>query len=161
VGFSTSPEADRALTVALRLLSIRARGQKEMADRLRRKGFEARVVAQVLQELTARRLLDDELFARGWIRTRVLTRQLGRRRLADELREKGVPEEIVGTVLQEAFQEVSEEEVARQAAEKRFRLLTHLSVEVIRRRLTGYLLRRGFPREMVERLVSSLVRRKD
>ena len=132
-----------------------------MADRLRRKGFEVKVVAQVLQELTARRLLDDEAFARGWVRTRVLTRHLGRRRLAEELREKGVPEEIVGTALQEAFREVSEEEVARQAGEKRFKLLAHLSVDVIRRRLTGYLLRRGFPREIVERVVTFLVRDKE
>ncbi len=128
-----------------------------MTDRLRRKGFEARVVAQVLQELTTRRLLDDEAFARGWVRTRVLTRHLGRRRLANELREKGVSGEIAGTVLQEAFQEVSEEEVARQAAERRFQLLAHLPVEVIRRRLTNYLLRRGFPSEIVEQVVSTFI----
>lgn len=157
MGFSPSPDIERALKVALRLLSIRARSRQELADRLRRRGFEARVVAQVLHELATRRLLDDAAFARGWVRTRVLSRRLGRRRLADELREKGVSEEIVETVLRDTFRELREEEIARQAAERRITALAHLSVEVIRRRLTGYLLRRGFPRETVEQVVGQLV----
>ena len=161
MGFSTAPDVQRALQFALHLLSIRARSHQEIAGRLQRKGFEAEVVAQVLQELTARRLLDDETFARGWVQARLLHRHLGRRRLAEELREKGVSEEIARTILQEAFQEVSEEEVARQAAEKRFRVLAHLSGGVIRRRLAGYLLRRGFPREVVERVVNLLISRGD
>lgn len=128
-------------------------------ERLRQRGFGDQVVARVVQDLSSRGLVDDQAFALNWARARVLTRCMGRRRLAEELREKGVPKEVVEVAIREAFQETGEEAVARGAAEKRLKALRHLPTSVARRRLAGYLLRRGFSSEMVRRLVTTLVKK--
>ncbi len=154
-----SAECQTAIQAALRLLSFRAWSEQELVERLRRRGFAAKVVARVVQDLTSRGLMDDWAFASERARTRVLSHHVGPRRLKEDLRHKGVAEEITEATIRELFKEIDEEEVARAGAAKRLQSLRHLSTPVALRRLTAYLLRQGFSPETVERVVTPLVNR--
>ncbi len=155
-----TPSADRdaAMRVALRLLSVRARSRQEVVERLRRRGFPSVVVAQVVQDLTARGLVDDHAFALQRARARVLSRHLSPRWLKSELRDKGVADEIVEATVRQVFQEIEEDEVARAGALKRLKTLGNASSAVVQRRLAAYLLRRGFSPETARRVITTLVK---
>jgi regulatory protein len=153
----SSADHTAAMQAALRLLSIRARSEHELVERLRRRGFDAEVVDRVVQDLTNRGLVNDWAFASQRARTRVLNHQVGPRRLKEELRHKGMTKEIVETTVREIFQEVDEEEIARAGAAKRLKSLGHLSAPVALRRLAAYLLRQGFSPDTVQRVVTTLV----
>ncbi|MBC7315870.1 MAG: RecX family transcriptional regulator, partial [Chloroflexi bacterium] len=76
--------------------------------------------------------------------------------LSAELREKGVNQEVIEAALEPL--DLDEEESAQRAAEKALRRYASLDEETFRRRLSGYLQRRGFTAEVCRRIVERLWR---
>jgi len=132
----------------LRLLSRRARSAQELRGRLRRAGFEADVVEQVLADLGAAGLVDDQEFARSWVASRRAAGGAGRHKLRWELRQKGVAEHLIRQVVDEAITEEMETEQALLLARRRILGEGDAPWELARvRRL---LLGRGYGFETVE-----------
>ncbi len=102
VGASSS-DYDAAMDRAARLLTLRARTERELADRLEQAGFEAGVVEEVVERLRDLRLVDDAAFARAWVEERTRRKASGPALLRDELRVKGVDSTVVDEILEEAF----------------------------------------------------------
>lgn len=78
-----------ALDRAVGFLAARARSRHEIGQKLLQAGYRPNTVEMVLYKLERERLLDDADFARQWVESRVHHR-LGRSRIAQELRRKGV-----------------------------------------------------------------------
>lgn len=135
----------RAREAALGLLGYRPRTAAELRRRLERKEFPPEIAARCVADLVEHGLVDDTAFAQTFVRDRVRLRPKGRRLLVQELRAKGVDadaaHDAVAEVLDEA--EVSETELARAAAE-RWRPRAGEDPARARRRLHGFLARRGF-----------------
>lgn len=70
---------------------------------------------------------------------------MGRRRMTWELRQKGVGKGLVEEAVEEVWEGRSELEVAKDVARRRLKAYRGLDAPTIRRRLKGYLERRGFP----------------
>lgn len=140
----------KAREAALSLLSFRSRSAVELRRRLERKDFPPEVAEQCVAELVERGLVDDDAFAETWVRDRVRLRPQGKRRLVQELRAKGVDSEAaheaVGEVLE--AEEVSDTELALAAAAK-WRPRAGEDPARARRRLHGFLARRGFSGEAI------------
>lgn len=139
-----STELERAREAALMLLTVRARSVGELRDRLERKSFAEDACVRVIADLTAAGLLDDREFARLWADERVRLRPVGRRRLVAELRAKKVDTAVIDEVAAEVYGKHPEVELARRALRKRTRSVDTEEIERDRRRLEGFLLRRGF-----------------
>lgn len=157
-------EAQRqeAMDVALSYLSHRSRSRAEVRRRLRREDVAETVVEDVLARCEEMGYLDDREFAAGWARDRIRLKPRGRLRLVAELRKKGVSEADAEAGVERAFREadVTERELLERAARKRWESRRTDDPRTARRRLAGYLKRRGFPfhdiREVVDRLVGEL-----
>lgn len=78
-----------ALDRAVGYLAARARSRKEIEDKLLQAGYRPSTVDMVVYKLQRENLLDDADFARQWVEARQ-THKLGRSRIAQELRRKGV-----------------------------------------------------------------------
>lgn len=133
---------------ALDALARRARSRADLGRWLRQREFTGAEIEPALEKLTELGLLDDLEFARGFARTRMSTgRGFGPRRVAAELSRRGVPREIADQVLAEvAGEEGAEDESAVLDAlvAKRLKGMKDLDPNVVRRRLYGWLARRGF-----------------
>lgn len=138
-----------AWEIALKLLAMRALSREELRRRLARRGVPPEQISATLAKLTAARYLDDGEYARAWARSRAHRRSLGPTRLAQELRAKGIAERDIAGAVQEVYAERGAREVAEAAAMRRLPALQGLSPEVARRRLAGYLSRRGFAAEII------------
>lgn len=79
---------------------------------------EARIEA-VVQRLQAQRYLDDQAFATDYTRLRQEGAKFGRRRVQQDLQRKGVDSELVASTLDTAYEQVNEEELARQFLERK------------------------------------------
>ncbi len=141
----------RARAVALDLLSRKAWTRRDLRERLRRRGAPEEVAEAVVADLEALGYVDDRAFALGWAEAR--GRAFGSRRLREELVRKGVTRPLVAEAVRSAFAETDEETRAREAAERRLRALGRTAPAEAGQRLWGYLLRRGFPAEVVRRVV--------
>ncbi|OGO50870.1 MAG: hypothetical protein A2148_07910 [Chloroflexi bacterium RBG_16_68_14] len=138
-----------ALESALRLLSYRPRSERELGDRLARKGFGREVIAGTLSRLRELGYLDDAAFARFWTETRQAFRPRSRWLLAGELRRRGVSQEAA----EGATAAISDEQAAYQAAARRLRALRGLEYQQFRERLGRFLTSRGFSYAVARRTI--------
>lgn len=146
-------DAARARTVAFDLLSRKAWTRRELRERLRRRGAPEAVADAVVADLEARGYVDDRAFANSWAEARARGHAYGPRRLRDALAAKGVDRPLVEEAVRQAFAEADEETRARAAAARRLPLLRRGAPEQVARRLSAYLLRRGFAGSIVRRVV--------
>lgn len=149
----------KAIEDAYNLLSFRARAEKELAERLQRKGYEEAVIVQVVEKLRGAGYLNDESFARSWVEGRGKT--LGRRALAYELRQKGIDNDTVSRMLAEAKPEETEEQTARLVAVRKVGDNPADKSREARAKLAAFLQRRGFGWDTIRPVLADLYRVRD
>jgi regulatory protein len=115
-----SDQGSAARDQCVKLLADRPRTRAELETALRRRGFAAEVIAEVLDRYSDVGMIDDEAFARAWVTSRHHSKGLARRALAGELRRKGVSDDDLGTALDELDGD-TEIETARALVERRLR----------------------------------------
>ncbi|NNG39546.1 regulatory protein RecX [Flexivirga sp. ID2601S] len=119
------------------------RSRKQLADKLRQRGCTDEVAAEVLDRMEEVGLIDDAAYAGMLVRSQQASRGLARGALRQELRRKGVDDEIARAQLDEIDEE-SERERARALADKKLRSMHGLDATVQTRRLAGMLARKGY-----------------
>lgn len=132
-----------AREAAMRLLNARMRSRTELCQRLLKRDFQADTVERVLNVLTGAGLLNDERFARAWVNDRLNLRPSGLMLLRRELKKHGIAESIIDQVLSE-HSEDDEIERAWSLLSRRRAQFEGLDIQTSRRRMSGYLARRGF-----------------
>jgi regulatory protein len=154
------PEDEQAARdTCLRLLSRRARSAGELRERLRTGGFSTDVAEGVLSNLEDAGLIDDEEFARSWVAGRKAAGGASRRRIAWELRRKGVDRDLIERVLREEMDDRTELGQAAQLARKKLRGQPVDGKELSR--LRRHLLGRGFGFDTVDRVLQAVAREED
>jgi len=126
---------------ALHFISYRPRSEVEVRKKLAEKGADPEIIETILVRLRTAQLVGDDQFARKWIDNRSTFRPRSHRMLRYELHQKGVGEVFIQQALAEAE---SEPDLAYQAGTKYARRLEGLDWEQFRKRLSGFLGRRGF-----------------
>ena len=140
------------LDAALRYLSYRPRSEWEMKTHLEKKRFSPASVQAVLLSLREQKLVDDVAFAEFWKTNRESFSPRSQAMLRNELRRKGIAQDIIA----EVTQEVDEEASAYEAAQKRARRLTISDYDSFRRGLAAFLRQRGFNHEVAQQTINHL-----
>ena len=109
-------EADKAYERALTFLEKRDRTEREIADRLARDGFSEDAAMQTLGRLREAGLVDDADYAARYAEA-LTAKGRGRLRIAEEMRRKGLPGELVRNTLEDL--NTAEDERGRALAEAR------------------------------------------
>ncbi len=145
---------------ALNSLAHGRRTRRELEIRLRRIQPDAALIAEALDRLEANGILSDVEVARAEASAR-LRRGEAPARVRQNLRRKGIDARGTDAAIVEAIETdgFDEHSACRQQAEKRARALASLEPEVARRRLTAYLLRRGFGGGSVRSVVAEILGR--
>lgn len=162
-GVRQPPGTDRAFEIAARFLGTRPRTRWEVERRLARAGADEATIGATLERLTELGYLDDAAFVRWWAEQRDRHAPRGRRLLEAELRQRGVPRDVI-----EAFRETyasperaphdaslpsSDEERARVALEGHLRGRPLPEDSRALQRLGMFLVRRGFDPETARRVL--------
>jgi len=155
-----SPDSKKALQTVFRLLKIRPRSEKEINDRLRKKHFTQPVIAYTLTYLKRHHLIDDNAFAHEWIEAR-LRKPFGSNRIRYELIEKGIKPELIQQNLAAILSHHDEEASLKELAIKQKKKYRNIDMDTSRRKLYGYLIRRGFPKENILRTIHELLKDHD
>lgn len=140
------PDADPesvARKILLDQLTGQARSRKELADKLAKKDVPAELATRLLDRFEEVGLIDDGAFARSWVESRQPGKGLARRALAQELRRKGIDDEVAREALDEIEPE-QEEAAARVLVRKKLRTLSRVDDATATRRLVGLLARKGY-----------------
>jgi len=134
-------EAHQAHEAALRYLDYRPRSVDEIRRHLKTKDVRPDFIDEVVERLSQAGLLDDQAFARYWLENRSDFRPRGERALRMELRQKGVPDDVIAEVLGQGH---NEDDSAYRAAVTQARKIRATDPREFRRKLEAHLARRGF-----------------
>lgn len=92
---------DKAYMRCLDLIVRRLRSEGEVREYLKRKEYTPAVIDVIIVRLQQSGYIDDRRFAESWVSNRRLLRNISKRKLRLELKQKYVNEEIVNDVLAE------------------------------------------------------------
>jgi regulatory protein len=143
---------------ALRMLDRRSRTVSELRQRLARHRHAPSAIEATLQRLVNVGLLDDDAYARQFVRSRLAAGRTAPARVQRELVHRGVDRQTAETALQDVVTEdaVEVETIIDDAVRRRAPSLAKLDAGTRRRRLYAYLARRGFNPDEIRRALERL-----
>jgi len=136
-----------AKNAALKILSSRWRSEKEIEKKLLEKGFSMEEIEETIIWLKELGYIDDEKFGFQWAKYRIENRSYGLIRISYDLKGKGVNKKTIEAVIDKLRDEFNLHEVAMLAAQRKARGLQKSAASL--RKLYGYLMRKGFPPEII------------
>lgn len=142
----------------LRFASLRPRSEKEIKLWFKRKNIDSSLGTEVFNRLKNIGLVDDESFTKWWVGQRREFRPRSKMALMSELKQKGVARDIIDKVLQE-IDTSSELEFAKRVALKKLRVLSGLPFDEKKKKLFGFLGRRGFSWETANKTIDELLQK--
>ena len=138
----------KAKEIVFRLLKFRPRSKQEVVQRLREKQFHEGIISEALEYFKKTGLIDDALFAEGWIRSR-LNKPFGIQRIRFELRQKGVDEDVISSAINKEVRDYDETKAMLALVENQSRKYQGLDKQTTQRRMHAFLARRGFSVEAI------------
>ena len=147
-----------AYNYALNLLSARPYATKALHRKLIQKEYPAADAEDAIRRLVANGFLDDEKYAEQYARSKMLSTGASKRRLTQDLYRKGVKADIANTAIANviADEEIDTAAVIEHVARKKLAQLGDIEPLVLRRRLFGFLARRGYDVDEIKAVVARL-----
>jgi len=145
-------------TAAINGLARRAYSVYEMRTYLERRAEDKETVPPILARLKQHKYLDDERYARQFVRLRAETRKQGAFRIARDLRARGVPDRHIDAALAERAAGYDEGEVVRARLARRLKALHAPLDERRTASLYNSLLRAGFSADTIRRELRALAK---
>ena len=146
--FKKASEFGKLYQRTLEWVLVRPRSEREAYDYLYKKIYEKKLdknyINRIIEKLKDKNYLDDFRFAEYYVENRFVKKGISLRRLEMELLKKGVSEETIKQVLVESPRS-EEEEIKKVILKKRAKYDDE--------KLTAYLVRQGFPYDLVRELV--------
>ncbi|RKP55530.1 regulatory protein RecX [Cohnella endophytica] len=136
-------QKEEAYRSALYMLETKARTTAELSRALKRKGYEAEIIAACVERLQARRFVDDAAYAKRFAEQRASGQRKGRMLIRQELMQRGVGRADVDRALEELDSQV-EESAALSLARKKWPS-TKGNDRERKMKLLALLMRRGYP----------------
>lgn len=150
--------AQSAYNRALDLLSARPYTVRDLKRKLARKEVPADEIDAVLDRLTGAGLLDDEKYALAFARSKLMSAGSSKRRIRQELGRKGVSAEMSDIAVAQvvADEELDTRALVERVARKKLASLGDLEPLVLRRRMYGFLARRGYDLDEIQAVMKGL-----
>jgi regulatory protein len=146
-------EEEVAYLRALKFISYRIRTEDEIKRNLSKHRISSEVISNVLLRLGRNGLVDDIQFANSWVENRNEFRPRAHRMLTYELRKKGISDEVISQSLDNT---ISDQELAFKAAQNQVHKYKELEWPIFRRKLHGFLSRRGFSYTIISLVVDQV-----
>ena len=143
---------------AVRALMRRAYSAYEMKQLLGRRTEDDHLLGAVMDRLKRAKMIDDERFAKQFVRQRTEIRRQGKFRIARDLRARGVLDRHIEAALAETAKETDEAAIVRHRLERK---LQSFRGEIDERKMASMyrsLLRAGFSADVVRQELKAITR---
>ncbi len=141
----------KAKKYAFKLLSYRGRSEKELKERLIKKGISKAVASSTIQELKRLGLIDDRSLAETLKREALSRKLLSQQGAIRFLHHRGIPHKIINQVLD--YDEIIDINNARRLVSKKIINLKNYSSLHVKKKLYGLLARRGYSSDTIRKVL--------
>ena len=146
-------EYQQAMNTAVRMLTRRDHTRYEIRQKLKQRGFSSGAIRVAIEECERLNYIDDDKTARIYI-GQLVRRGFGFRRIAIELKKKGLQGQYIEDILQQQQVEIDEREIARRVLQKKLKSFEReADPKKIRDKLYRFLVYRGFNRSIISELI--------
>ncbi|NSW90464.1 MAG: RecX family transcriptional regulator [Firmicutes bacterium] len=142
-----------AKSKALIYLSFKFRTEKEVRLKLEGEGFSSGITEKVINDLKAEGYINDRLYVMKYLHERRKLNPKSKRRLIQELKNKGIKKELILEGLEEL--KIDNILVAEELVRKKFNNL-NLSQKRVEKKVYQYLQYRGFSADEIKTVLSKL-----
>jgi regulatory protein len=129
-----------------------------MKQLLGRRTEDDNLLQTVMDRLKRARMIDDERFAKQFVRQRTEIRRQGKFRIARDLRARGVPDRHIEAALADSAKETDEAAIVHQRLQRKLRSFRGEISENKMASMYRSLLRAGFSADVVRKELKSLTR---
>ena len=143
--FRNESEFGKNYIRAIDLISWRLRSEKEIRDYAKRKNWTPDNTNRVIERLKEKGYLNDTVFAESFVRARQNAGKYSRRRIEQDLRKKGIANNIIQLVLHD---EVSDHAALQKLVAKRYNRYDDIN------KLKAYLMRVGFNYDDINKAIA-------
>lgn len=150
----------RAYNRALDYLSGQLRSEREVEDKLASLEIESAVIEDTLQRLRELRLVDDQAYANAYVRTVRNTSDKGPIVIRQNLRRKGIGENLIDQALEE-FAGDEQVENGLVVANKLAKHYARKPFSTQKQKVIQGLMTKGFTREVIDQVMSQLELERD
>jgi len=140
----------------LRLLSRRIYSRYEITRKLNNKGYPENIIVKLIFWLENNNYIDDELFAEMWAQFRLQNKPIGRYKLNQELRIKGIKQDIIQKVIDKTYKEINELTLAQNFIKEKIVSSEIKNIKIDPKKIYNFLLRRGFSCEVAKTIYNEL-----
>ena len=140
----------------LMLFSRRIYSKYEIFGKLKKKGYSEKIIANLIFWLEDNNYIDDELFAEMWAKFRLQNKPIGRYKLNQELRLKGIKQDIIQKVIDKTYEEMDELTLAHNLIKEKIVSSEIKNIWINPKKIYNFLLRRGFSTEISRNIYNEL-----
>jgi len=140
----------------LMLLSRRIYSRYEISGKLKYKGYPEKIIANLIFWLEDNNYINDELFAEMWAQFRLQNKPIGRYKLNQELRTKGIKQDIIQKVIDKTYKEIDELTLAHNLIKEKIVSSEIKNIRIDPKKIYNFLLRRGFSTEISKNIYNEL-----
>ncbi len=152
-------EINLCKSYGLKLLGYRARSEAEIKDKMIKKGYGVNSIEAAVKYLKELKYIDDEEYARQYIKNRVNTKKLGYNRIKSELHQKHVDSEIIEDTIKDIFSCEDEYNRALELAERKMSTsYKNDDTQAAYRKLGGFLQRKGYSMDTIIKVLNKILK---
>jgi len=149
-------KTERGKEYLLRLLSRRIYSRYEISGKLKNRGHPEKNIAELICWLEDNNYINDELFAEMWAQFRLQNKPIGRYKLNQELRTKGIKQDIIQKVIDKTYKEINELTLAHNIIKEKIVSSKIKNIRIDPKKIYNFLLRRGFSTEISKNIYNEL-----
>ncbi len=147
---------DDAKRYCLRLLSYRGRSERELRERLGKKGFSEEVISPTFRYLKQSGYLDDDALAVNLKRQAVEKKLLGYEGIRTFMLKRGLPPEVIRSTLD--YDEDGEFKNIHKLVDKKLKSMGNYLTESDKKKLWHFLARRGYSFEIIRKAMKETLK---
>ena len=140
----------------LMLLSRRLYSRYEISGKLKNKEYPEKIITELIFWLENNNYINDKLFAEMWAQFRLQNKPIGRYKLNQELRTKGIKQDIIQKVIDKTYKEMDELTLAHNLIKEKIVASEIKNIRINPKKIYNFLLRRGFSTEISRNIYHEL-----
>lgn len=146
--------ANEAKKYSYKLLGYRGRSEKELRERLGKKGFPENIISSVLEDLKQSGFLDDKALALNLKRQAVNNRMLGYKGAKLFMLKRGLSSGVIDSAIH--YDEDIEFQNIKKLVEKKTKTMENYYTASEKKRLWDYLARRGYSFDTIKKALKNI-----
>jgi len=140
---------------ALNYASYKPRTNFQVKNKLKEKGFNSSEIQIAIDFLTEFNLLNDEKYAKIFIKDYLLKKPCGKNKLKQELYKRGISKNLIEDSVNKYFPDNKTMDLAKKASEKKLRTISYKPIDKQKKSLISFLQRQGFNWNIIKEMLDS------